>query len=105
MSLIKIDEWRLPTIDEMSSNFNRELGKSKIGGFSADFYWSSTTYSFHKQNAWYMFFYNGSIYYGEKDRTNCARCVRDKSYGLEWSDVTHENLTWEQATKLCKELN
>jgi hypothetical protein len=52
-----------------------------------------------------MFFYNGSIYYGEKSRTNCARCVRDKSYGLEWSDVTHENLTWEQATKLCKELN
>jgi hypothetical protein len=47
-------EWRLPTKTELNFLYKN---KDKIGGFSDDFYWSSTEPS--RGVVWQQYFYNG----------------------------------------------
>jgi len=39
-------------------------------------YWSSSMYALYSDNAWYVFFDNGSVYYDYKTITGYVRCVR-----------------------------
>ena len=64
-------DWRLPSKDELNDmHENRHL----IGGFSSDFYWSSSVYD--ANYAWFQYFSTGSQYYDNKINTNYVRPVR-----------------------------
>ncbi len=65
------NDWYLPSRDELNAMYEN---KSKIGGFSSMFYWSSTEYS--SKNAWDQTFYSGSQSYYGKSNSNKVRCVR-----------------------------
>ena len=64
-------DWHLPSKDELNKLF---LKKNKIGGFSSNYYWSSTEYG--NLNAWYQHFVNGGQDDGSKDYTLNVRAVR-----------------------------
>ena len=64
-------DWHLPSKDELNKLF---LKKNKIGGFSNNYYWSST--EGNNGLAWYQYFYNGYQYYSNKYTTYYVRAVR-----------------------------
>ena len=64
-------DWHLPSKDELNKLF---LKKNKIGGFSNNYYWSSTEDG--NGLAWYQYFYNGYQYYSNKYTTYYVRAVR-----------------------------
>jgi hypothetical protein len=66
------DGWRLPTDKELNLLY---INKDVVGGFAADFYWSSSEYD--NNYAWYQHFSNGYQYYSNKPFTFYVRCVRD----------------------------
>jgi len=75
-------DWRLPTAKELGSIV--DYGKSDPGidttyfkNVSSDYYWSSTTSENYKNYAWIVIFYNGIVYYDNKDLSYYVRCVRD----------------------------
>ena len=63
--------WYLPSKDELNQLYQH---KTEIGGFSAEFYWSSTESS--SNNAWAQYFYNGNQVSSHKSYANRVRCVR-----------------------------
>ena len=64
-------DWHLPSKDELNKLF---LKKNKIGGFSNNYYWSST--ELNNYNAWGQNFYNGYQGYGLKNGVDSVRAVR-----------------------------
>jgi hypothetical protein len=54
-------DWYLPSKDELNKLW---LSKDAIGGFSNDYYWSST--EFDSNNAWLQSFFNGGQFDGAK---------------------------------------
>ncbi len=96
------NDWRLPTKEELKKiirscggipvlngdrNYSSILDKNKANtqyqnsikdkGFcSNSWYWSSTSISRHKNDAWRVLFYNGYIYSYDKDDSYSLRCVR-----------------------------
>ena len=64
-------DWRLPTKDELNQLY---LNRDKIGGFVANFYWSSSEYS--SLSSWKQNFTNGDQDYGTKNGSNYVRAVR-----------------------------
>ena len=64
-------EWRLPTIKELNMFFEN---KEEIGGFTNNYYWSSTEYVNYP--AWSFFFYDGDAYNDVKSTTYYVRAVR-----------------------------
>ena len=68
-------DWSLPSQDELNALYYY-TGRNAIGGFAADFYWSSSQVS--KTQAWYQSFKNGSQYGGGSGKTaqNGLRPVR-----------------------------
>jgi hypothetical protein len=65
------DGWRLPTKNEL--NFMNK-NKDKIGGFTEDFYWSSTEYG--TVGAWSQNFFGSYQGDSEKEFPLCVRSVK-----------------------------
>ena len=68
-------DWRLPSKEELNQLY---LNRSAVGGFSVNFYWSSTEHSAF--NAWFQYFYHGIQYYYFKYYKWCVRAVRAFNY-------------------------
>ena len=66
-------DWYLPSKEELNLLYNN---KDKIGGFSDDYYWSSSEYSSNR--AWCQYFHDGYQYDDHKDNSYRVRCLRDK---------------------------
>jgi hypothetical protein len=73
------DGWRLPTKEELNWMYK---SKDTLGGFTFDFYWSSSEYS--SSYAWDQNFYNGHQYGRHlKSNENRVRVIRDKNHKTE----------------------
>jgi hypothetical protein len=66
--------WRLPTKEELNLMYEN-LHKKGIGGFAADYYWSSS--GTDASNVWTQDFYDGHQYGCSKGNTLRVRAVRD----------------------------
>jgi hypothetical protein len=64
-------DWYLPSLNELNKLF---LNMGKVGGFSINYYWSSTEYG--KYYAWFQYFYDGYQNYYFKFYANGVRAVR-----------------------------
>jgi len=75
------DDWRLPNINELKTIIDRSrYNPTIVSAFEhtgSRGYWSSTTDENGHEGAWFVFFYNGDVYYGSKDVNYYVRCVRD----------------------------
>jgi hypothetical protein len=76
------NDWFLPSKDELNKMYiNLKSGTDEngvsytaVGGFAADYYWSSSEYS--SSDGWYQYFYFGTQYGVSKNYLNLVRCVR-----------------------------
>ena len=66
-------DWCLPSKDELNQIY---INKSIIGGFSTNYYWSSSEYNDYN-NAWSINFNNGTSVYDYKTSSFNVRCFRD----------------------------
>jgi len=78
-------DWRLPDINALSTLFNMSFVSPRINKDffpnTANSYWSSTTYMYDPQLAWYAMFVSGDIFKISKDgSTNYVRAVRGGQY-------------------------
>ncbi len=64
--------WRMPTKDELNQMY---LERKEIGGFEADYYWSSSEYN--DEYAWYQLFISGAQRSDYKAYRYMVRPVRD----------------------------
>ena len=75
-------DWRLPSIQELSTLVNAERAQNSIdlnhfANNVSSGYWSSTTYALYSGNAWRVLFdYGGLVYDGYKSYSYYARAVR-----------------------------
>ena len=65
------DDWFLPSKDELNQMY---VQRTVIGGFTSNYYWSSSENS--SGYAWYQFFFSGSQSYYSKYGNNYVRAVR-----------------------------
>ena len=65
------DDWFLPSKDELNELYKQ---KEAVGGFSSDYYWSSSEGS--SSNAWRQFFGSGGQYDGSRGNEDRVRAVR-----------------------------
>nr|AOE10829.1 hypothetical protein [uncultured bacterium] len=65
------DDWHLPSKDELNRLYEKQTA---IGGFTGDYYWSSTEYNFY--NAWYQYFVYGNQSASNKNYPGYVRAVR-----------------------------
>jgi hypothetical protein len=70
--------WRIPTKDELNLLYR---SRQVLGGFRADFYWSSTEYrelgpGYEDFFAWYQSFSSGFVDYYNKNSPFNVRLVR-----------------------------
>lgn len=65
------NDWFLPSKNELLLLYQQ---RNVIGGFTNDYYWSSTEYD--TINAWYLYFPYGPQYYAKKDNNARIRAVR-----------------------------
>jgi hypothetical protein len=66
-------DWYLPSKEELSLMYSN-LHQAGLGGFAADFYWSSS--EFYNLNAWGLFFNNGNQDYDDKNYCFRVRAAR-----------------------------
>ena len=100
------NKWRLPTIDELSLMFNKEMGEPRISGFGQQIYWSSTPHAYRRNFAWIVYFGSGYTDFYNKSTPFYVRCVRRAKNGkLEWSGQSKTEMTWDEANEYCKEMN
>ena len=64
-------KWRLPTKEELNLMYKN---KDIVGGFTYDYYWSSSEYD--ASSAWIQYFNNGNQYTSIKYYPTYVRCVR-----------------------------
>lgn len=67
------NDWYLPSRDELDKLY---MNKDAIGGFTWEFYWSSSELEYHDSYAWYQLFYNGVQDYNQKYIEFKVRAVR-----------------------------
>ncbi|MBI4490502.1 MAG: DUF1566 domain-containing protein [Deltaproteobacteria bacterium] len=76
--------WRLPTIEELASlvDPNNPDGNPDLpaghpfDNVQSSSYWSATTLANDTGNAWFVFFGNGSVGFGDKTSSLFVWCVR-----------------------------
>jgi hypothetical protein len=100
-------DWRLPTIKELSSIVNRgtynpAVNTAYFPHTMSSAYWSPTTSASQSDNAWYVYFYDGSI--GDNDKSGCyyVRAVRGGESGA-WGDSIMVNQATGLITTECGE--
>ena len=92
------DGWRLPTKEELEAICHSDR---KDEYATNGYFWSSSSYVYDTNDAWYVHFYNGYVDYDYKTGTCNARCVRlgpknsDKVF-----DATEESDT-DASSDLC----
>lgn len=75
-------DWRLPNFKELESitddsRVNPAIDPVAFPNANSFYYWSSTTYAPHNiDNAWFVNFSTGDLYYVDKGNSYYARCVR-----------------------------
>ncbi|MBF0238256.1 MAG: DUF1566 domain-containing protein [SAR324 cluster bacterium] len=74
-------DWRLPNRNELQSlvdysKSNPAIDTTAFSNTNSSYYWSSTANAYSTSNAWYVNFYNGYVYYGNKTYSYYVRCVR-----------------------------
>jgi hypothetical protein len=69
----EFNDWFLPSKDELDLMYQK-LKRNEIGGFSDDWYWSSSEYDI--ANACYQLFGKNRQYYKYKNYINLVRAVR-----------------------------
>jgi len=70
-------DWRLPTVSELQDVFDYETGEPKVGGFSDEYFWSSTGLSCNPTYAWRVYLVYGRTHFNTKvTDTYYVRCVR-----------------------------
>ena len=75
-------DWRLPSSVELENiiddtKFNPAINTDYFKNISSSGYWSSTSYTRYKNNAWDVNFKYASVFYSTKDINHYVRCVRD----------------------------
>jgi hypothetical protein len=71
-------DWFLPSKDELNLMYtNLQDQNPAIGGFSSDYYWSSSEVEYSSDWAWPQRFSDGGQVYDGKSNHNCVRAVRD----------------------------
>ncbi len=80
LSLGNHSDWRLPNIRELLSIADRSRYDPAIDPVfqkvTSFYYWSSTSYAYGADGAWYVHFWRGFSYYYTKSTTFSVRCVR-----------------------------
>jgi hypothetical protein len=83
LALGNASDWRLPNVKELESliNFGSRapaIDTSKFPNAYDDYYWSATTDATYSDGAWYVDFYDGTVYAADvyKDEAYYVRCVR-----------------------------
>ena len=76
-----IEDWRLPTIQELFTiiDFNRSKPAADTKLFPSvkpHYYWSSTNLKDRETSAWYVYFFSGGVGYDRKTGMGNVRCVR-----------------------------
>ncbi|MBI5557052.1 MAG: DUF1566 domain-containing protein [Deltaproteobacteria bacterium] len=120
------DDWRLPTVEELSALVNSSIpdpgpvvALAYFPGTVSSGYWSSTSGAYNTYNAWYVSFLKGNVYNGNKSYSYYVRAVRageagslgdlvtngdgtvtDTATGLMWQQCSLGQ-TWNPATQGC----
>jgi hypothetical protein len=64
-------DWFLPSKEELNLLYQQ---KNLVGGFTTNYYWSSTEHSISE--AWYLYFPYGPQFYTKKDSLAAVRAIR-----------------------------
>jgi len=124
------NDWRMPTIKELSTIMNSEINEPSINqtffpNTASLKYWSSTTYAFINSKAWcvkfgysgvdgedkYNSYYVRAVCHGQPELScnfidNNDGTVTDTSTGLMWQKFTQAGLkSWESAISDCESLS
>ena len=80
-NLCGFNDWRMPTLKELESivNYGRSNPAIDTGYFPnavSSYVWSGSLYADYSGFAWYVYFYLGSSYYGNRASSNAVRLVR-----------------------------
>ncbi|MBI5559069.1 MAG: DUF1566 domain-containing protein [Deltaproteobacteria bacterium] len=118
------DDWRLPTVKELSSllvnsGISPAIDTAYFPGTVSSYYWSSTTGAYYADGAWFVHFYNGYVLNDDMSSSYYARAVRagqagslgdlvinndgtvtDSATGLMWQQCSMGK-TWNNATQVC----
>ena len=73
VSGVYYDDWYLPSSAELQLLYAQ---RTAVGGFTANWYWSSTEYVSDTTFAWTFYFGGGTVVLGTKTNPLYARCVR-----------------------------
>jgi Protein of unknown function (DUF1566) len=74
--------WRLPNVKELQSLVDRSMSiplmidSSVFPGTPGISFWTSTPYAGDASSAWFVYFYNGFVYYGGRGSSLAVRLVR-----------------------------
>lgn len=77
----KGDGWRLPTVPELTAQFDYGAGKPRDPSWRRDYYWSSSVCSGNTPLAWGVYFSYGYTHPSGVSSPGRVRCVRSVGGG------------------------